>query len=105
MIRSLLLSLMVAPVALGQPAELAYRLVEEWPKQVKSAAGTPAGPWNFIQVPGMAVHTVSGRVIVLHRGAHPVLEFDSDGNFVRSWGDRLFSFGKVVAIAPGDRVP
>ena len=104
MIRPLLLSLAVAPVAFGQPAELAYRLVAEWPKQAKSAAGTPAGPWNFIQVPGMAAH-VAGRVIVLHRGAHPVLEFDSEGNFVRSWGDGLFSFGKVVAIAPGDRVP
>ena len=65
MIRSLLLSvIVVAPVALGQPAELAYRMVEEWPKQAKSAAGTPAGPWNFIQVPGMAVHSASGRVIV-----------------------------------------
>ena len=91
----------VAPVAFGQPAELAYRLVAEWPKQAKSAAGTSAGPWNFIQVPGMAVPAAAGRVIVLHRGAHPVLEFDSDGNFVRSWGDGLFSFGKVVAIATG----
>jgi DNA-binding beta-propeller fold protein YncE len=53
----------------------------------------------------MAVDAAARRVIVLHRGAHPVLEFDSDGNFVRSWGDGLFSFGKVVAIAPRDRVP
>ena len=106
MIRSLLLSLVVvAPAALGQSAETSYRLVVEWPKQAKSAAGTPAGPWNFIQVPGMAVHAASERVIVLHRGAQPILEFDSDGNFVRSGGDGLFSFGKVVAIASGDRVP
>jgi len=106
MIRSLLLPLVVvAPVAFGQPAEIGYRLVKEWPKQAKSAAGTPAGPWNFIQVPGVAVQPTAGRVIVLHRGAHPVLEFDSDGNFARSWGDGLFSFGKVVAIAPGDRRP
>src|SRR5581483_2679413 len=106
MIRSLQLSVLVmAQVAFGQPAELAYRLVEEWPKQAKSAAGTPAGPWNFIQVPGMALNDTTGRVIVLHRGAHPVLEFDSEGNFVRSWGYGLLSFGKVVAIAPGDRVP
>ena len=52
----------------------------------------------------MAVNA-NGRLILLHRGAAPVLEFDSDGNFVRSWGDGLFSFGKVVAIPPGDRVP
>src|SRR4051812_414869 len=105
MIRSLLLALVVmAPVAFGQSAGTSYRLVEEWPKQAKSAAGTPAGPWNFIQVSGIAVDA-AGRVIALHRGAHPVLEFDSDGNFVRSWGDGLFSFGKVVAIPPGDRLP
>jgi DNA-binding beta-propeller fold protein YncE len=103
--RSLLLSLLVTRVAFGQSAELAYRLVEEWPKQAKSAAGTPAGPWNFIQVPGIAVHAGTGRVIVLHRGAEPVLEFDPEGNFQRSWGNGLFSFGKVMAIAPADRVP
>jgi DNA-binding beta-propeller fold protein YncE len=105
MLRSLLLPLvMVAKVAFGQPGELAYRLVEEWPKQARSVAGTPAA-WNFIQVSGMAVRANADGVIVLHRGAHPVLEFDSDGNFVRSWGDGLFSFGKVVAIAPVDRRP
>ena len=106
MIRSLpVLLVVLASTTFGQPAAPHYRLVEEWPKQVKSAAGTPAGPWNFIQVSGIAVRPGSGRVIVLHRGANPVLEFDLDGNFLRSWGDGLFSFGKVVAIAPADRVP
>jgi DNA-binding beta-propeller fold protein YncE len=106
MISSMLLHLVVvAPLAFSQQAETSYRLVEEWPKQVKSAAGAPAGPWNFIQVSGMAMDDRAGRVIVLHRGASPVLEFDSDGNFLRAWGDGLFSFGKVVAIPPADRVP
>ncbi len=95
---------LLACIASGQPSELSYRLEGEWPKQAKSAAGTPAGPWNFIQVPGIAVDAAD-HVIVLHRGAHPVLEFDGDGSFRRSWGDGLFSFGKVVAIAPGDRLP
>jgi DNA-binding beta-propeller fold protein YncE len=36
---------------------------------------------------------------VLHRGAHPVLEFNRDGTLVRSWGDGLFSEGKVAGIA------
>ncbi len=99
-----LLLLLIACIASGQPPELPYRLVEEWPTQMKSAAGTPAGAWNFIQAPGIAVDP-AGRVIVLHRGAHPVLEFDGDGTFRRSWGDGLFSFGKVVAIPPGGRVP
>jgi DNA-binding beta-propeller fold protein YncE len=101
MIRLPLLALS-AWIASAQTPGIAYRLVDEWPKPAKSAAGTPAGPWNFIQVPGVAVDA-SGRVIVLHRGAHPVIEFDGAGNYLRSWGDGLFSFGKVVAIAPADR--
>ena len=40
---------------------------------------------------------------MLHRGAHPIMEFASDGKFVRSWGDGMFSEGKVVRIAPAHR--
>ena len=88
-------------VVLGQTPR--YELVPEWPLQAKSAAGTPAGPWNLIQVPGVAIDA-RGHVLVLHRGAHPILEFQADGRFVRSWGDSMISEGKVVAIAPRDRV-
>jgi DNA-binding beta-propeller fold protein YncE len=35
---------------------------------------------------------------VLHRGAHPIMEFDSAGKLLRTWGDGLFSEGKVAAI-------
>jgi len=89
---------LTAAIAAGQP----YKLVE-WPIQARSAAGTPAGPWNFGQVPGVAIHS-SGHVLVLHRGAQPVLEFDASGKFLRAWGEGMFSEGKVVRIAPGDRV-
>ena len=79
-----------------------YKLAPDWPLEAKSAAGTPAGPWNLIQAPGVAIDA-RGHVLVLHRGAHPILEFESDGKFVRSWGDELFSEGKVVAVAPKNR--
>ena len=68
-----------------------------------SAAGFPA-PWNFIQVSGVAVSS-KGTVLVLHRGAHPVLEFDTNGKFIRSWGDGLFSEGKVGGIPQGNWSP
>lgn len=100
---SLLLSL--PGVLLCQPPDapdLGYKLVPDWPAQAMSAAGTPAGLWNLIQVPGVAVDA-RGHVLVLHRGAHPMLEFDSAGKFVRSWGDGMFSEGKVVAVARKDR--
>ena len=94
-------------VALCQPSNgpgFRYKLVPDWPAEARSAAGAPAGPWNLIQAPGVAVDA-RGHVLVLHRGAHPILEFESGGKFVRSWGDGMFSEGKVVAVPPGDRAP
>jgi DNA-binding beta-propeller fold protein YncE len=89
---------------LGSDApDMGYKEVPDWPAQVLNAAGTPGGPWNFIQVSGVAVDA-QGHVLVLHRGAHPILEFESNGKFVRSWGDGVFSEGKVGAIAPADRI-
>ena len=93
-------------VALCQPADnapvLNYKLVE-WPIQAKSAAGFPAGPWNFIQVASVAT-AANGNILVLHRGAHPIMEFDTSGEFRRSWGDGMISEGKVVIIPEIHRV-
>ncbi len=83
--------------------EMAYQEVTPWPTPAITAAGTPAGPWNFGQVAAVAT-TKSGNILVLHSGAHPIMEFSSGGTFVRSWGDGLISEGKVVQIAPHDRV-
>jgi DNA-binding beta-propeller fold protein YncE len=76
-------------------ADLPYKLVE-WPAAPTSAAGVP-GAWNFIQVASVAT-TARGTILVLHRGAHPIMEFESSGKLVRSWGDGMFSEGKVAAI-------
>jgi DNA-binding beta-propeller fold protein YncE len=72
-----------------------YKLVE-WPAPATSAAGF-AAPWNLIQASSVAISS-RGTILVFHRGAHPVLEFDSAGKFIRSWGDGLISEGKVAAI-------
>ena len=74
---------------------LPYKLVE-WPTSPTTAAGVP-GAWNFIQVASVAI-APQGRILVLHRGAQPVIEFTMDGRFIRSWGDGLFSEGKVAGI-------
>jgi DNA-binding beta-propeller fold protein YncE len=90
---------MVLAAALGQTASeiplLRYKQVA-WPAPPTSAAGVP-GVWNFIQVASVAV-TSRGTILVLHRGAHPIIEFETSGALVRSWGDGLFSEGKVAAI-------
>jgi len=76
-------------------ANLPYTLVE-WPAAPTTAAGAP-GAWNFIQVSSVAI-TPRGTVLVLHRGAQPLMEFDSGGKFLHAWGDGVFSEGKVAAI-------
>jgi DNA-binding beta-propeller fold protein YncE len=87
----------------AQAPVLNYKLVE-WPTQATSAAGFPAGPWNFIQVASVAA-TAAGNILVLHRGAHPIMEFGQDGKFLRSWGDEMISEGKVAAIPETHWVP
>jgi DNA-binding beta-propeller fold protein YncE len=88
-----------ADVGVGQTQ---YKLVE-WPAQARSAAGFDA-PWNFIQVSAVAIGP-KGNVLVLHRGAHPIMEFDSAGKFIRSWGDGLISEGKVAGIPKNNWAP
>ena len=83
-------------------SSMGYTQIKQWPIEMKNAAGTPA-PWNFIQVSGVAVES-NGNVLVLHRGAHPILEFNPEGKLLRSWGDGMFSEGKVAAIATADRI-
>src|SRR5262245_48301814 len=87
--------------AASAPA-LPYKLVE-WPVPATSGAGFPA-PWNLIQTSSIAF-SAKGTILVLHRGAHPILEFDTGGKFIRSWGDGLFSEGKVGGIPQANWAP
>ena len=66
-----------------------YQVVPDWPNAPRTAAGTPSA-WNFIQVPGVAVDA-RGDVLVLHRGAHPVMVFDAKGELHSVIGSALGS--------------
>src|SRR6266851_659964 len=67
---------------------LAYQVVPDWPQM-------PAG-WNFRETPGIA----AGRehVYVIHRGEHPIMEFDGEGRFIQSFGDGLFERPHPIRI-------
>jgi NHL repeat len=69
------------PTILGS-GEHRYRVVEGWAK-------LPDG-WELTDVASVAVDS-KDRVYVFNRGAHPMIVFDRDGNFLRSWGEGLFS--------------
>ena len=56
-------------------------------------------PANYIigRVSGIAVGP-TGTIVALNRGYHPVLEFKSDGSFVRSWGEGSTMFVGAHAL-------
>jgi DNA-binding beta-propeller fold protein YncE len=55
-----------------------YEVVEDWAK-------LPEG-WEFKDVAAVACDS-KDRVYVFNRGEHPMIVFDRDGRFLRSWGE------------------
>ena len=64
-------------VVLGS-GEHRYRVVENWAK-------LPDG-WEFKDAAAVACDR-KDNVYVFNRGEHPMMVFDRDGKFLRSWGD------------------
>ena len=88
--------------ACSAPVQETYREVQ-WPQPATTDAGTPS-PWHFGEVVAVAT-TAQGTILVFHRGALPIMEFDVSGNFIRSLGGVSISGGKVTAVAPENRAP
>ena len=73
-----------------------FEYVEDWAK-------LPDG-WRFLECPGVAVGS-QDNVYVLTRGEHPIIVFDREGRFLRSFGEGLFTDRTHgLAIAPDDSV-
>ena len=72
-----------------------YRVNEEW-----------AHPPEGLEVRACAVSVDShDRVYCFNRNPeHPVVVFDRDGNFLKSWGAGLFSFPHAIRIDENDNV-
>ena len=81
-------------VILGS-GEHRYRVVEGWGK-------LPDG-WNLTDVGAVAVDS-KDRVYVFNRGEHPMVVFDRDGNFLRSWGEGMFPRAHGLHMAPDGTV-
>ena len=81
-------------VVLGS-GEHRYRVVENWAK-------LPDG-WNLTDVAAVAVDS-KDRVYLFNRGAHPMVVLDRDGNFIKSWGEGLFSRAHGLHIDSDDNL-
>lgn len=73
----------------------AYRPVPEFPQ-------LPAG-WTLGAVSGVATDS-KGNVLVFHRGQHPILVFDKNGKFIRSFGDGMFSSAHGLRLDATDNI-
>jgi hypothetical protein len=70
-----------------------YEVIEDWAK-------IPDG-WSFTDVGAVAVDS-KDRVYVFNRGEHPMMVFDRDGNFLRSWGEGVFHRAHGLHIGPDE---
>jgi hypothetical protein len=75
--------------------EYTYRVVEGW-------GNLPHG-WRFGDVAAVGVDK-QDRVYCFNRGEHPMIVFDRDGNFLRSWGEGLFPRAHGLHMAPDETI-
>jgi len=68
-----------------------YRPVVGW--------GALPDDFSFVEATSVAVDAAD-NVYVFNRGAHPVILFDRDGTFVRSWGEGVFRRPHGITIGP-----
>jgi hypothetical protein len=76
------------PVTLGD-GKYRYQVIADWAK-------LPDG-WEFMDVAAVAIDS-KDRVYVFNRGEHPMIVFDREGNFLRSWGEGLFKRAHGIHI-------
>ncbi len=70
-----------------------YRVREDWAK-------LPEG-WDFRDVAGIGIDS-KDQVYVFNRGRQPMIVFDREGNFLRSWGSDIFHRAHGLHIGPDD---
>jgi DNA-binding beta-propeller fold protein YncE len=72
-----------------------YRVVENWAKLPDK--------WELMDVAAVAVDS-KDQVYVFNRGEHPMIVFDRQGNFLRSWGEGVFKRAHGLHIDAHDNL-
>ena len=72
-----------------------YEVIENW--------GTLPDGWHYGEVAAVGVDS-KDNVYVFARSEHPMMVFDREGNFLRSWGEGLFRRPHGVHLAPDDTI-
>ena len=82
------------PTIVGS-GEFTFEAVGEWAK-------LPPG-FTFGDVAAVGVDR-RDHVYCFNRGQHPMIVFDRDGNFLKSWGEGLFKHAHGVHMGPDDTI-
>ena len=69
--------------------------------EVQMSWGKLPDGWDMRDASAVAVDR-QDRVYVFNRGAHPMIVFDREGNFLRSWGEGVFRNPHGLHIGPDD---
>ena len=77
-------------VTLGSAA-YTYEVAEGWGK-------LPDG-WSYREAAAVGVDS-NDNVYVFSRGEHPMIVFDREGNFLRSWGEGVFPRAHGITMGP-----
>lgn len=81
-------------VILGS-GDFTYRVVDDWAK--------PPPGFKFGDVAAVGIDS-KDRVYVFNRSERPMLVFDRDGNFLKSWGEGVFKHAHGVSMGPDDTI-
>ncbi len=81
-------------VALGT-ATFSYEVAEGWGR-------LPEG-WSYKEAAAVGVDS-KDNVYVFNRGEHPMIVFDRDGNFLRSWGEGIYPRAHGITMGPDDTI-
>ena len=69
--------------------------------RVHTAWGQLPDGWRYGEVAAVGVDS-KDNVYVFTRGEHPMIVFDRDGNFLRSWGEGIFRQPHGLHVGPDD---
>ncbi len=59
--------------------------------------------WTLSEATSVAVNSVD-EIIVFNRGTKPIIIFDKEGNYLRSWGENTFSNAHGISVDNSDNI-
>jgi DNA-binding beta-propeller fold protein YncE len=74
---------------------LPHQLVPDWPRLPKG--------WNFGECSGAAVDR-QDNVWVFNRGAHPIIQFDANGNMLQAWSGEMIKSAHRIRVDPDGNI-